>query len=229
LRYWKGLPTASPTGTEPWYRKHVDLPQTRVSILFSDRHPLSLTKLVGKREIKASLRTSDAMSAKMRGRVLSNGLEQLFRELRSMADVSNEVIVNRAKDYFKVQLSKSLELALLLPTDPYIDIDFEITGTDQLAARMREELKKSAWIVQLSSATRIILKVTFVFAIRHYAGVGHKREQKNRVWMALRGPITGSDQTAQSSRHRRRTLSTSPCGYRPSRRWFRRELGKAWR
>ena len=103
--------------------------------------PLPLTKLVGKREIKASLRTSDVMSAKMRGRVLSNGLEQIFRELRSMMYVSNEVIVNRAKDYFKVQLSKSLELALLLPTDPLIDIDFEITGTQQLAANMREALK----------------------------------------------------------------------------------------
>ena len=103
--------------------------------------PLPLTKLVGRREIKASLRTSDAMSAKMRGRVLSNGLELLFRELRSMADVSNDVIVKRAKDYFKVQLSKSLELALLLPTDPLIDIDFEITGTEQLATKMREALK----------------------------------------------------------------------------------------
>src|SRR5450759_3527124 len=104
--------------------------------------PLSLTKLVGKREIKASLRTSDAMSAKMRGRVLSNGLELLFPELRSMAHVSNDVIVNRAKDYFTAQLSKSLELALLLPTDPLIDIDFEVTGTEQLATKMREALKQ---------------------------------------------------------------------------------------
>jgi hypothetical protein len=103
--------------------------------------PLPLTTLVGKREIKASLRTSDAMSAKMRGRVLSNGLELLFRELRSMAEVSNDVIVNRAKDYFRAQLSKSLELALLLPTDPLIDIDFEITGTEQLATKMRQALK----------------------------------------------------------------------------------------
>jgi len=48
-----------------------------------------------------------------------------------MPNASNDVIVNRAKDYFKAQLSKSLELALLLPTDPLIDIDFEITGTEQ--------------------------------------------------------------------------------------------------
>jgi hypothetical protein len=104
--------------------------------------PLPLTKFVGKREIEASLRTSDAMSAKMCGRVLSNGLELLFRELRSMPDVSNDVIVNRAKDYFKAQLSKSLEHALLLPTDPLVDIDFEIAGTEQLATKMREALKQ---------------------------------------------------------------------------------------
>src|SRR5580692_974271 len=88
--------------------------------------PLQLTKLIGKREIKASLRTSDAMSAKMRARVLSNGLELLFRELRSMAYVSEADIVNRARDYFKGQLSKCLELALLLPTDPMNDLNFEI-------------------------------------------------------------------------------------------------------
>jgi hypothetical protein len=122
--------------------------------------PLPLTKLVGKREIKASLRTSDAMSAKMRGRVLSNGLEQLFRELRSMMYVSNEVIVNRAKDYFKVQLSKSLELALLLPTDPLIDIDFEITRTQQLAANMREDLKHQQFSPSVQSDARELLNPT---------------------------------------------------------------------
>jgi hypothetical protein len=41
--------------------------------------PLYLTKIEGKREIKASLRTSDAMSAKMRRRVLSDALELLFQ------------------------------------------------------------------------------------------------------------------------------------------------------
>lgn len=122
--------------------------------------PLRLTKLVGKREIKASLRTSDAMSAKMRGRVLSNGLELLFRELRSMTDISNDVIVNRAKDYFKAQLSKSLELALLLPTDPLIDLDFEITGTEQLAGKMREALKHQHFSPSVQSDARALLNIT---------------------------------------------------------------------
>jgi hypothetical protein len=104
--------------------------------------PLRLTKLVGKREIKASLRTSDAMSAKMRGRVLSNGLELLFRELRSMSYLSNSDIVNRARHYFQVQLSRYLELAFDLPRDPDIDLDFEITGTQQRTIELREQLSK---------------------------------------------------------------------------------------
>jgi hypothetical protein len=113
--------------------------------------PLQLTKLVGKREIKASLRTSDVMSAKVRGRVLSNGLELLFRELRSMADVSNDVILNRAKDYFRAQLSKSLELALLLPTDPAIDIDFEIAGAEGVADKFRNALKHQQFSLSVQS------------------------------------------------------------------------------
>jgi hypothetical protein len=121
--------------------------------------PLRLAKLVGKREIKASLRTSDALSAKMRGRVLSNGLEQLFRELRSM-NVTNDEIVIRAKGYFKAQLSKSLELALLLPTDPLIDIDFEITGTQQLAANMRDALKQQHFSPSVQSDARALLNPT---------------------------------------------------------------------
>jgi hypothetical protein len=119
--------------------------------------PLRLTKLLRKREIKASLRTSDAISAKMRGRVLSNGLELLFRELRSMADVSNDVIVNRAKDYFKAQLSKSLELALQLPTDPSIDIDFEITGAEELASKLRNALKHQHFSSSIQSDARALL------------------------------------------------------------------------
>jgi integrase len=122
--------------------------------------PVPLFRLVGKREIKASLRTADVVSAKMRGRVLSNGLELLFRELRLMAHVSNNDIVNRAKDYFKAQLSKSLELALTLPTDPLIDIDFEITGTQQLATRLREALKQQHFSPSVQSEARALLDPT---------------------------------------------------------------------
>jgi hypothetical protein len=122
--------------------------------------PLPLRKFIGKREIKASLRTSDAMSAKMRGRVLSNGLELLFRELRSMSAVSNDVILTRARDYFRGELSKSLEHAFLLPTDPMIDLDFEIAGTKQLATNFREALKHQQFSASVQADARAILNPT---------------------------------------------------------------------
>jgi len=77
-----------------------------------------------------------------------------------MSAVSNNDIVNRAKDYFKAQLSKSLELALLLPTDPYTDIDFEITGTQQLATNMREALKQQHFSPSVQLDARSLLNPT---------------------------------------------------------------------
>ena len=122
--------------------------------------PLSLLELVGKREIKASLRTSDAMSAKMRGRVLSNRLELLFRELRSMSEISTEVILNRARDYFRVQLSKSLELAFLLPTDSKVDLGREVAGTKLFEAKLREELKYQCFSQSIQSDAFTLLHPT---------------------------------------------------------------------
>ena len=45
-----------------------------------------------------------------------------------MAEVSEGVILKRAQDYFRDALSRSLELAFLLPDDSVTDIDFEISG-----------------------------------------------------------------------------------------------------
>lgn len=77
-----------------------------------------------------------------------------------MATVSNNVIVSRAKDYFAAQLSKSLELALLLPTDPSIDIDFEIAGTRLLATELREALKHQQFSYSVQSDANSLLDPT---------------------------------------------------------------------
>lgn len=102
--------------------------------------PLVLIGLLGRREFKASLRTSDAILAKMRARVLSNGLELIFRDIRSMAHATPDAIVKGAQDYFRAQLSKSLELAFLIPNDPVLDRDVEIAGAKRLAASMQADL-----------------------------------------------------------------------------------------
>jgi integrase len=122
--------------------------------------PLPLTRLLGRREFKVSLRTSDAILAKMRGRVLSNALELIFRRLRPMAEPSTEEILGRAKDYFRRQISKSLELAFLLPTDPAIDIDFEIAGAQQLATEMQIALSKQQFSASVQSDARELLNLS---------------------------------------------------------------------
>jgi integrase len=122
--------------------------------------PLPLTRLLGRREFKVSLRTSDAILAKMRGRVLSNALELIFRRLRPMAEPSTEEILSRARDYFGRQISKSLELAFLLPTDPEIDIDFEIAGARQLATEMQIALSKQQFSASVQSDARELLNLS---------------------------------------------------------------------
>lgn len=104
--------------------------------------PLVLMGLLGRREFKTSLRTSDAILAKMRARVLSNGLELIFRDIRPMAHATPDPIVKGAQEYFRAQLSKSLELAFLIPNDPALDRDIEIAGAKQLAASMQADLAK---------------------------------------------------------------------------------------
>jgi hypothetical protein len=106
------------------------------------------------------------MSAKIRGRVLSNGLEMLFLELSSMTNVSNETIVDRAKDYFKAQLSKSLELALDIPSDPYLDIDLEIAGTEQLVTKMRDALKHQQFSASVQSDAQALLNASNPAAVK---------------------------------------------------------------
>ena len=80
---WQLLRLGHNPGTESRLYDPSPCRETRVTVLFSNCVPVGLTKFVGRREIKASLRTSDAFAAKMRGRVLSNGLEILFQRLQA--------------------------------------------------------------------------------------------------------------------------------------------------
>ena len=74
-----------------------------------------------------------------------------------MANVSNDDIVKRAQDYFRVEVSKALELALLLPTDSINDMDFEIAGTHELVSKMREALKNQHFSPSVQSDAHVLL------------------------------------------------------------------------
>ena len=74
--------------------------------------------------------------------------------------ISTEVILNRARDYFRVQLSKSLELAFLLPTDSKVDLGREVAGTKLFEAKLREELKYQCFSQSIQSDAFTLLHPT---------------------------------------------------------------------
>jgi integrase len=127
--------------------------------------PLALIGLLGRREFKTSLRTSEAILAKMRARILSNGLELIFRDIRSMARATPDAIVKGAQDYFRTQLSKSLELVFLIAADPALDRDVEIAGAKQLALEMQQQLAKQHFSPGVRSDAEELLKSINVGAV----------------------------------------------------------------
>lgn len=122
--------------------------------------PRALIELLGTIEIKVSLRTSDAICAKMRGRVFSNAAEALFRDLRPMANMSNELIRDRAREYFKSALSKSLEHAFLLPSDPKWDSQAEIAYLNAHEIKLREGLVAQSFTPSIQSDALDILGIS---------------------------------------------------------------------
>lgn len=79
--------------------------------------PRELVARIGKVEIKTTLRTSDLLTAKQRGRVLSSAIEALFEEVRRMPELTRQHVERRVTAYFQDCLDKSQELADLLPQD----------------------------------------------------------------------------------------------------------------
>lgn len=68
-----------------------------------------------------------------------------------MPTTPNQVVLTRAKEYFRAQLAKSLELAFLLPTDPKIDIDQEIAGAKLYETGLRKQLKDHSFSYSVQS------------------------------------------------------------------------------
>lgn len=87
--------------------------------------PLDLGGRVGRREIKASLRTSPLAVARPRCQCLGGAMLQLIARVRAMPELSQKTIQDLARRYFEEQLSSTEELACLLPSDPAIDRAFE--------------------------------------------------------------------------------------------------------
>ena len=79
--------------------------------------PRELVARVGRCEIKTTLRTTDPLTARRRGRVLSSAIEALFEEVRRMPELTRQHVERRVREYFQDCLDRSHELADLLPQD----------------------------------------------------------------------------------------------------------------
>lgn len=79
--------------------------------------PRELVARIGKVEIRTTLKTTDPLTAKQRGRVLSSAIEALFKEVRRMPELSRRYVEDRVRAYFQDCLDRSHELADRLPQD----------------------------------------------------------------------------------------------------------------
>jgi integrase len=94
----------------------------------------------------------------MRARVLSNALELIFQDVRSMAMLTSDAIVDAAKEYFRSQLRNSIELAFSIVRDPCLDRGIEIAGARQFALKMQEELALQHFSPSVKSDAEEVLK-----------------------------------------------------------------------
>jgi integrase len=79
--------------------------------------PRELVARVGRCEIKTTLRTTDPLTARQRGRVLSSAIEALFEEVRRMPELTRQHVERRIREHLQDCLDRSQELAATLPKD----------------------------------------------------------------------------------------------------------------
>ncbi len=123
--------------------------------------PRKLIAKVGTREVKFSLRTSDPVEAKVRGRLLSSAVDLLFKGIARMEALPSEALQAAIKDYFQKALSQTLELAYDLPTDPMCDLDAEAAFLRKRIALMHGQLKEQLFVPEVrSDALAVLASVT---------------------------------------------------------------------
>ena len=107
--------------------------------------PQRLIPVIGRREIKTSLRTRDPLTAKVTARALSNAFDVLFARLGTMPAVPVADINEKVREYFQSALNQSLEHSHLLPTDPTVDIGAEVAFLRQQVERLRQQLAEQSF------------------------------------------------------------------------------------
>jgi len=99
--------------------------------------PLDLVERIGRRELKASLRTSSLAVGRLRCQALGSTMLSLLARVRTMSGLSPEIISRLARRYFQEQISSAEELAQAVPSDPAVDQAFEAQDSMDEAERLR--------------------------------------------------------------------------------------------
>ena len=109
------------------------------------------------RELKLSLRTSDASLARALAQRFSGVADLVFRELSRMAPSATDCMRERLREYFQACLNKSLELSMDLPVDPAIDVSSEIDGLLQEMKTLRVKLAAQTFSAAVRREARDLL------------------------------------------------------------------------
>src|SRR5262249_26017141 len=100
--------------------------------------PRGLLEKFGCREIKLSLETRDPQTARLRCRACSSAFERLVAGVRVMPDLTQEQITKLLRGFLEQELSKTAELAFLLPQDGTVDLNEQVVHFQDALADMRE-------------------------------------------------------------------------------------------
>ena len=119
--------------------------------------PKTLVARVRRQELSASLRTTNAAEAKLSCRSLSNAFDLFFVELHKMPQVSQSEIEERIRSYFQKALNKGAELVIDLPTDPAVDIQYEVASVRADLENMRRDLSLARFDSLVTADARELL------------------------------------------------------------------------
>ena len=152
--------------------------------------PRQLVDRLGRREVKLSLRTCSLRDARLRGRLLSNAMDILFEGVSIMPSMTLQTINDRIREYFQACLNKSLEHAYLLPTDPAIDISWEVASLRQRVEDLREQLVRQSFSAPVRAEAQELLvasgQTVDMDALRHASNAVLRAEIEDARILAAR-------------------------------------------
>ena len=125
--------------------------------------PIDLASRLKRSEFKISLKTSNPMTAKVRSRLLSSAFDMLFEEMKTMSEITPQMIEEPIRAYFQGCLNRSFEHTQLLPTDPFGDVEAEIAYLTRSLTEFRDELKRQSFRHSVVKDASELLKQTSSF------------------------------------------------------------------